>query len=1268
MDKISLISANVQGLGNAQKRRDVFQFLRQKNASICFLQDTHFTDKQETYIRSEWGYECYFNCFTSQSRGVAILFNSNFDFSVKKVIKDNEGNFLILIINTQQTNLALVNIYGPNNDNPQFYEGIRQHLEQQSYDKIIMGGDWNLVLDPNLDYHNYKNVNNIKAKDKVVEIMDEFNLCDIWREINPEMLRFTWRRQNPVQQARLDFFLISETLLIEVEETDILISYRSDHSMIKLDLSFKKEEKRSNFWKFNASLLKDKTYVEHINSVISDVKSQYSAWVYNKENINSIPLEDLELTISDQLFLDTLLMEIRKNSIEYSSKKKKEENKFEQQLEQEIKDLESKHNTSEVEKELLSSKKNDLIEFRKKRINGIMIRSKARWSADGEKITKYFCNLEKRHYVSKQMYKLEKDNGNVLYKTDEMLTETKNYYENLYKEKPNSTLFSEEFFTDSLPHLDEHDSNTLEGLITMEEASDALRNMSNGKSPGTDGMTVDFLKFFWNKIGVFVVRSLNNGFLNKQMSISQREGIIIGIPKGDKPREYIKNWRPISLLNVIYKIGSTCIANRIKSVLPQLIHPDQTGFVKGRYIGDNLRLVYDLIHFLDNNNLPGLLVSIDFEKAFDSVNWDYMNKVLQIFGFGNDICQWISAFYKNIRSSVVVNGKASTFFDIRRGCRQGDPISPYLFILCSELLAHRIRSEKEIIGINIAETECKISQFADDTSFMLKGDKNSYVKLFQILDNFYHLSGLKLNYDKTYNVWLGSHKNRPLKYLDHLNMNWNPYKFKLLGLWFTNDLTGIADINLKDKFSETKKLFDIWMKRTITPLGKIAILKSLILSKLTYLWILLPNPPQRIVETIQELCLKFVWNNKRDKIKRTLVTHSIEEGGLGLPHIDTQIKSLKLTWLKKYFQSNNDTQNSRPKWINILEKTCPSVTMLKEYGAKVLLRSTSPNPFWKDVFYSYIEFSNNVNDVSNVELLTEPIFFNDKFKIGDKTIYFKDWAMNDIYFVKDLIKEDGMFLTLQEFSNKTNIYPSFLFYFGCINSIKQYMNKRNIKFEDNSSPNREQSKSYSLVETAQRGAKQFYSVLLGKVQTPKTCSKWENLLNKEILWEKIYKTTKKISNVKFKWFQLRINNRILVTNNVLKEMNVALSNKCSFCNIEKDTILHYLWECDCVQNFWNRLLLFLKDRCDTCTRLNFNPCLILFNNDNKTITDDVFVTILLTAKFFVYKCRINKNLPVVDNFIIYLKQIYEIEKFAASMKMNGQKFNANWASYMRVFE
>ena len=106
------------------------------------------------------------------------------------------------------------------------------------------------------------------------------------------------------------------------------------------------------------------------------------------------------------------------------------------------------------------------------------------------------------------------------------------------------------------------------------------------------------------------------------------------IPKGYKPKEYIKNWRPISLLNVVYKLGSSCIANRLKKALPSLINEDQTGFMSNRYMEDNIRLIYDLIYYLNYNNLPGLLICIDFEKAFNSVDWNFMMKVLKAFGFG----------------------------------------------------------------------------------------------------------------------------------------------------------------------------------------------------------------------------------------------------------------------------------------------------------------------------------------------------------------------------------------------------------------------------------------------------------------------------------------------------------------------------------------------------------------------------------------------------------------------------------------------------------
>ena len=147
-----------------------------------------------------------------------------------------------------------------------------------------------------------------------------------------------------------------------------------------------------------------------------------------------------------------------------------------------------------------------------------------------------------------------------------------------------------------------------------------------------------------------------------ELSATQKQGLIVCIPKGDKPKEYIKNWRPISLLNVVYKIGPSCIANRLKKVLPSLINGDQTGFMSNRYIEDNIRQ-YDLIYYLNYNNLPGLLICIIFEKAFDSVDWNFMMKVLEAFVFGPIICQWIYTFYNKIKSTVIVKGPLNTDFD-----------------------------------------------------------------------------------------------------------------------------------------------------------------------------------------------------------------------------------------------------------------------------------------------------------------------------------------------------------------------------------------------------------------------------------------------------------------------------------------------------------------------------------------------------------------------------------------------------------------------------
>ena len=192
------------------------------------------------------------------------------------------------------------------------------------------------------------------------------------------------------------------------------------------------------------------------------------------------------------------------------------------------------------------------------------------------------------------------------------------------------------------------ESNALEGPLKLDEISLALKNMKNNKCPGIDGFPAEFFKFFWGQLKFFVLRAINFAYESELMTTTMRTCIISCLPKGDKPRQFLKNWRPISLLSVIYKLASTVISNRLKNVLDILISNAQTGFLKGRFIGDGTRLVYDIMHYLDYNDLSGQLMLVDFQKAFDSVSWTFLSAVLKFFNFGKSFQQWILVFNKDI--------------------------------------------------------------------------------------------------------------------------------------------------------------------------------------------------------------------------------------------------------------------------------------------------------------------------------------------------------------------------------------------------------------------------------------------------------------------------------------------------------------------------------------------------------------------------------------------------------------------------------------------
>ena len=200
---------------------------------------------------------------------------------------------------------------------------------------------------------------------------------------------------------------------------------------------------------------------------------------------------------------------------------------------------------------------------------------------------------------------------------------------------------------------------------------------------------------------------------------------------------------------------SSVIANRLKAVLNKLINNNQKGFISGRYIGENIRTVYDILFETKQQNIPGLLLSVDFQQAFDTVSWKFIDKTLDYFNFGSSVKKCIKLFQTGAQSCILQNGHLSESFTLQRGCRQGDPISPYIFILCVEILDKMNRSDGNMQGIKINDKEFKLIQYADDTQVFSDGSENSLHQLLLILKKFYTMSSLKVNKDKTKALWIG---------------------------------------------------------------------------------------------------------------------------------------------------------------------------------------------------------------------------------------------------------------------------------------------------------------------------------------------------------------------------------------------------------------------------------------------------------------------------------------------------------------------------------
>lgn len=297
---------------------------------------------------------------------------------------------------------------------------------------------------------------------------------------------------------------------------------------------------------------------------------------------------------------------------------------------------------------------------------------------------------------------------------------------------------------------------------------------------------------------------------------------------------FLENWRPLTRLNVDYKIIARALALRLKTKMDQLIHKDQTGFMQGRNIAQSLRTILDVIQVANSRSLDMIIVSMDWQKCFDRMTFQAIDSSLKYFNFGPVFRRYIQTMIRDTISCVTNNRHLSDFFINNVGAKQGSNISPPLWNLLAEVLADQIRSNDKIEGIRLGDIHHKLAQFADDTNAFLKFDRVTILEFEQTLIHFEETTGLQINYDKTCLYRIGSLAHSDAKIITTKPFVWTNGPIRILGLTIDHDLKNMFDANVNDLLDKTAKRCQQWHYRGLSLMGKVLVLNSLCASLFVY--------------------------------------------------------------------------------------------------------------------------------------------------------------------------------------------------------------------------------------------------------------------------------------------------------------------------------------------------------------------------------------------------------------------------------------------------
>ena len=1229
---ITVLSLNVKGLRSKYKRKSLFSYLKRTKYDVICLQETYVTDTVIATWEKEWNGTLFFSAHTSHSCGQVILLRKGLNASAELLIQTQR--ILAISLQTDFKKIAIVNLYFPNalKEKLNFFDKVKNTLNKINCESSIVCGDFNTVLNNEKDI-----ISGEKHDGNLVKTFNSFlidnGFYDVWRIFNPEIKEFTWSRRSPFLARRLDYILMSADLLDNAFESFILSVPSSDHRACVVGLRFTEVKRGGGYFKMNNSLLRDTTYVSKMNELIDDFLSQ------EREGI-------IKGKLSHQRTWELLKLEIRDFTTSYSKEKSNQKKHKLADMYITLNKLDVKLSNNPDCKESLAEKEKVKMELEieeQSKARAAQVRSRVKWVEEGEKNTRYFLGLEKVRAQGKVMDRIVTEEGEVVTGQENILKAQTSFFKGLYQNRATASdhkLQFQNFIKGcSIPKLSENQKNLCEGKISTEEALYSLKQMKNGSCPGPDGISTEFIKVFWNHLSNVVVGSFNESFESGVMSSSQRKAVITLIHKGrDLPRHDLKNWRPISLTNSDYKLMAKCLAQRLNLVIDDLIHPNQTGYLKGRQISTLLRTIDDVTNQLLQTNRPGLLVAVDFYHAFDCVSKEFMLNSFEAFGFGKDFLSWVKMLMNDTKSCVSYCNWLSEYFPVETGIRQGCPFSPLGFIVSMEILAIKIRSTGQIKGIarsmlngyntaNRAEglDVLKLMLYADDVTMFLR-DKIDLAHVMAVLKTFENISFLKINIRKTEVMWLGSSRNCRENLFGFVAHN----KIKILGMYFSNAMCAsqIED-NWSTRIENCRRIIQSWERRNLSLLGKICILKTFLMSQWVYVMKALVIP-DKVINEMNTLFFRFLWRKRNtnrkafEKVKRQVLCKEENEGGLRMVDMRQMQIAMILQWVPKLWQSSSHEAWS---WVptDIFDsiggvKACfSSNCKSKIFKGLFLVKSF----FWKTVLITWLDHNVHKESIS-------PCLWNNMLiRCQSQVLFFKDWIKCGIINVRD-IYNDNQLITLQQLCDKVGNSPSRIIEYNVVKSALHRALRTTPDLLDSTQVQKAVFNNKTLISV-----REFRQELTSvKIVTPCSVSFWKRKFEYNISkadWTLAFACCKE---TRLRTLQYKILHNIYATNILLHKMKVTETNKCSLCPDLVDYLEHFFYECKIVKDFWKEVAQYIYNK--YTVKIALSVCIVLFGIQDQTINKHTLheinhVILIGKMSISIYKKTLYSN-PLRDIF------------------------------------